>query len=340
MKAGGALIALLLAVPFAAHGQFDLFGAADLALTISPRAPRAGESVTIRAESSAINLNAADISWSVDGAALTSGAGQKEIRIQAGALGSATEVTVDASDGVSSATASITVRPAEVDLLWESDSYTPLLFSGRALPSAGSSLRLEARARLLENGALVPARDIVYTWRKNGSVMASISGRGRSGATIPAPTLFATDVISVEAQSISGRLLAEESARIPSIEPILTLYTVHPLFGVEYHRALGAQSFINETEVSLSAVPFFAAVRHPDESTLQYEWSVNNVAIESDSARPSSITLNSEGSSGTALIGLTLTSVTNLFLEALGQWQVILSGDREPSAENPFGTPL
>ena len=331
---------ILLVLPVPTSAQFNVGLGADVTLSLSPAHPTPGGSVKITALSTSVDLSGANLRWFKNQKEIAEGMGLSEIDIVAGPLGSETSVRVEiAENDIEVASAEARVRPTEVDLLWESDSYVPPFFRGRSLPSAGTNLRLEAAARFKkDDGSLVPGRDIVFTWRKNGYVVKSASGRGKDRVLLPSPPLFGSDTVSVEARTSDGLFEGVASARIPATEPHLSLYEDHPLFGILYHQALGATARLPEVEASFAAVPYYAEARSPNGGELIYEWRVNGHAITSDASRPNKITIDSRGSSGIARVELALTHVTNFFLGSSGSWGIILLGENVVGgAGNPFG---
>ena len=309
-------------------------------ITLSPQYPQAGERVHLSAGSSIIDLPHSDIVWYANGKVIASGRGVTSADVTVGALGKETTIEVDVTAGKVTATGTAVIIPSEVDLLLESDSYTPPFYRGRALPSAGTSIRLQAIARFVRSGGtLVPQNQITFTWKRNGQVVGNVSGQGKSSAALPAPSLFGTDSISVEAVSADGTFSGATSIRIPSTEPILTVYEDHPLFGLLYHSALGTQTFIPETEMTFVAVPYFAQATSPNDPRLEYAWRVNGKAIPADSTKPSEVTINSNNTPGTALLSLELTHVSNFFMDSSGSWSISFSGQAaSPSGADVFHT--
>ncbi|MBI4133750.1 hypothetical protein HY478_03985 [Candidatus Uhrbacteria bacterium] len=327
------LLALTLALPAIAQVNFGL--GSDLSLEIAPEHPAPGNIVQISAHSSLLDLTGTTLTWYENGKQIGSGAGLATVEITAGPLGSDTTVRVVAESDGELSQAEARIRPVEIDLLWESDSYIPPFFRGRALPSAGTNLRLEAIPYFKKSdGSSVPVGDITFTWKRNGYVEQSVSGRGKSEISLSAPALFGTDTISVEGRAKDG-LEGSASVRIPSREPVVELYEAHPLFGTLYHRALGRTTNIPETESSFAAIPYYADATSPGDASLTYEWRVNGNTIASDPERPSELTINAAGSAGVARIELALSHVTNFFLSASGVWNVLFLRD---GARNPFGT--
>ncbi|MBI2610643.1 hypothetical protein HYW60_01765 [Candidatus Kaiserbacteria bacterium] len=317
-----------------AYAQFDLIFGVDLALELTPAHPAPGERLHARARSSLLDLSETQLRWSANGKPIAEGIGVTEVDVTAGALGSETQLTVTAlENALEFSSAEATIAPVELDLLWEADSYVPPFYRGRALPSAGTNLRLEAIPRFVRSGSSVPLRDIIFTWKRDGYVIAAASGRGKSKATVESPPLFASETISVEAKTSDGRLQGVASARISSQEPHVALYENDPVFGIAYHRALARENQIPEIETTFAAVPYFAEAASPDDTALIYNWRVNDIGIANDPEHPSGLTINASGSSGSALIELLLKHATNLFINAPGSWLVNF---QSAGAQAPF----
>jgi hypothetical protein len=311
----------------------------DIALELSPENPGPGETVTIAARSLLLDLDALTLAWFKDGKALEQGAGRTSISLTAPPLGNSTEISLLVlENGTERARDNAIIRPVEIDLLWEADSFTPPFFRGRSLPSAGTQFRFEAQPHFIRaDGSRVSNADIIFTWRRNGYVIQNVSGRGAARAVIDAPALFGANTISLEARSADGMFRGEESANLPAREPELILYEDHPLFGVMYHRALSSDVSLPGEEISLVAVPYFAEAAHSYDSALLWEWKVNGNNIENDPDRPNEITIDARGSSGIARIDLALSHATNLFLDSERSWKLSLFGE---SNQNFFNAPL
>lgn len=320
-------LAALLSAP-TAYAQFVLPGIdTAVSISLSPAHPAPGNSVHLEAHSSAYDLSQSNLTWRVNGKVFTSGEGAVFTDVIAGSLGSEINISVVAvaPDGMESF-AEVAIIPTTIDLLFESDSYVPPFYEGRALPSAGTNLRLEAVPHFkYPGGKELAASDLSYTWRRNDEVIAKVSGRGRYIAVIPAPVLFGADVISVEAVSPDGGLSGSTSLRIPATEPILALYEDHPLFGILYSMALGAQTLIPDSEMTFAAVPYFAHAITPNDRSLNWSWKVNDNNIATDPKRPSEVTISAQNWNGLAELSLELTHLTNFFLQASGSWGITLS---------------
>lgn len=328
-------LAVFIAAP--AHAQFTgLQDGSALTIALNPAYPAPGDQVQLTLRSPSYDLDRSYITWRANGTIIAEGEGAVAAKATAGALGSAVSIEATVENADISATAVARIIPASVDLIWESDSLVPPFYRGRALPSAGTSLRMQAIARF---GNSVPDNQITYTWKRNGAVLSSLSGRGRSSITIGSPALFGSDIITVEASTAGGQLAGAASVRIASIEPELALYQRHPLFGVEYHKAIGAVAQIPQAEVTFHAVPYFADAARPTDPALEYGWQVNQRGVQEDPARSNEITIDASNAAGVALIRLALSHASNLFFSADGTWNVTFSPGARAGADltnDPF----
>ncbi len=311
------LAALFVYVPLQASAQVD----STLTIRSSSAYPLPGESVTLTLGSPTLDLSGSPITWRRDGVTILEGVGETVVTLTLGESGVETRITASA-EGTS---ASITMTPSRVGLLWESDSYVPASYEGRALPSAGTRVRLWAIPHLSRaNGTPIPAAELMYTWKLNDATLASLSGRGRSSAVIGSPELFGAYTVSVEVSASGGTPRGEARVRISSVEPMVRLYADHPLFGIQHWNALGGNAFVLEREMTFAAVPYFAQAQSADDPSLEYGWRINQKAVLPDPERPSAVTVSAQDESVIALLNLTLTHATNLLLEARGAWQITL----------------
>jgi len=296
---------------------------------MDPARPQPGDTVHLTAESALFDLGASSITWYANGKNIGGGEGATGITVTAGDLGKATAIEVDiaTSDGTP-VSATTTIMPTKVDLLFDSDSYVPPFYQGRALPSAGTQLHVQAVAYFKKSdGSFVQPNSILYTWKRNGQVLGGVSGQGKSSASIAAPYLYGADTISVEAESVDGTFSGSMSVRIPSYEPQLRLYEDHPLFGLLFYRALATSTQITEREMAFAAIPYFAQATSANDPALQYNWTVNGAAAPASDVR-NEIAVGTQGdtSAGVANISLSLSHKTNIFFAAAGQWNITLSG--------------
>lgn len=329
-----AIVLMAFVTPGITSAQFLLPGFdGSVRILMNPIHPRPGDTVTVSLESSLADLSRSTVSWKIDGRPI--GGAQKTITLTAPSLGSQTDVRADiATPEGSLLVARTTITPTEMDILYDSDSYVPAFYAGRALPSAGTTLRLETVTRFKKsNGSFVPTSDILYTWRRNGQVVGNVSGRGKSSATMPSPLLFSTDTISVEAESVDGIFSGTALAVIRSADPVVRLVEDHPLFGLRFNHSFKSSESVVGKEVVVAAIPFFASAKTPTDSDLLYEWTVNGRRVETKDATRNALALGAQ-EGGTARIGLSLSHAANIFFGADNRWTISFAS--ETSVQNPF----
>src|SRR3989344_3364405 len=187
MGAGYMVFFLALALALPAYAQSLIPSApSSIVLKMNPRYPLPGETVNVSVQSSFINLAESTITWRIGDDIIQEGRGIQNINVTAGAIRTRTNISVQGQGDLAEASARARISPAKVDLIWESDSYTPPFYLGRALPSAGALLRFEALAHMkTADGRDIPAGEIRFTWRRNGAVILSASGLGKSSVTLP-----------------------------------------------------------------------------------------------------------------------------------------------------------
>ncbi len=320
-------VALLFALPLWAHAQYTLPGfQGALRIGMTPVHPAPGQVVHLSLESALIDLDSSTITWTVDGKrAATSGT---TLDINAGALGSNRSVSADVVSAEGSiVSAETTITPTELDLLYDSDSYVPPLYQGRALPSAGSTLRLVAIPHFKRpGGSEAPVSDITFTWRRNGQALGSLSGKGKNTISIPAPYLYGTDYISVEAATSDGTLSGDASVSIPAADPIVRLYEDHPLFGLRLDKALASTTNIVDREMTFAAIPFFATAASPADDALSYAWTVDGKSVNTNGDTKHELTLGASGG-GDAHLSVAITHVSNIFFSADSAWHIIFNSN-------------
>lgn len=312
-----------------------------ITIDVSPAFPQATTPLSLKVRAISQDLNQAYVRWFVNEKLIAEGEGAVEAQAETGGLGARTSIAVEvtAADGTLFTDTRV-IYPAEVDIVWESTAYTPPFYRGRPLASSGTQIKTEAIPRLVRSdGSVVPTRDIVFTWRKNDAIIPSASGRGKSVATFPAPELFGSDVVSVEAASESGGLIAAAQIVIPSSDPFVLLYQDHPLFGILFHRALAPESNVSDLESTFVAIPYFASVSSPNDSQLRYDWSVNGSSIDADPVKPSRLTINAENSSGAARIDVSVTHDSNILTYMRGLWRLMFASNIGGVRDGPFAQP-
>jgi hypothetical protein len=276
-----ALIALLLPGSFAVAQSIP--GIQDpIVVRVIPTNPRANEPVFIDIQSYSTDLDTALITWSVDGKQQASKVGLKEFSLMAGPLGSTKTVDVSIGtlgSGVLSTT--VIIRPADVGLLWEADTYTPPFYQGKALHSYNGSFKVIALPELYaSNGTKIDPKELIYTWKKNNEVQGSASGYGRN-TFIGSQTSYLREGedISVEVSAPRENVVASNSILVVPTIPEILFYENSPLYGIMYEKTLRNNFKLTNEELSIVAEPMSFSVSTRNSPSLTYDWTINRSAL-------------------------------------------------------------
>lgn len=278
--------------------------------------PKANEQVSIKIESSAYELNAATITWTVDTKQISSGIGRKTFSFFTGKLGSQTHISILITPpGAEPFRKDLYFTPTDVALVWEAKTYTPPFYAGKALFSNQSTLSVTAIPDFItKDGRRLDPSTLIYKWKRNNKAQGSLSGYGIRTLTISGSTLGLPEKISVLVSSQDGTFMGEEAVTVTPTNPTVFLYENTPLYGVLYNKALGDSFAMGEKESSFSAVPYFFN-RSSASDVLNFNWTVNN--SPSGDKDSDIITLrNDEGAEGRSILGLEVANIGNTFQTA------------------------
>lgn len=251
----------------------------DISVGVLPANPQPNQTVQITIESYSINLDSAQITWSVNGKQVKKGMGIKNISTQTGKLGTETSVSITVSTGAETFTKNISIVPASVSILWEARTYTPPFFKGKALFSHQSNIVFVAAPRIMANGREIPKENLIYTWSKNGTVLGDQNGYGRYTLAITGSIISRPLSIDLEVSDPNTGITAFDTIDIAPIEPEITTYVVDPLYGVQYNKAIRGTLPLIGKEVTLTAVPYYFSNVGSTLGNVSYNWSINGNTI-------------------------------------------------------------
>lgn len=255
-------------------------GTAPLYLNINPTNPRPEDRARASVESYSTDLNSADISWFVNDSIVDRGMGIKTILFTTGKAGSETKVSVviQTVDGLI-LEKEVFIKPTSVSLIWEADTYTPPFYKGKALFSHQAVLKVTALPEFIDtNGVPVSPSQLIYKWKRNGTVMNESSGFGKQTLSVKGAVITRPFSINVEITTTDGTLKGNASMVVASTNPTLLLYEESPAYGTRFAKAITDVFNLNKEELTLIAVPYFFSVSYPDE--LNYSWLLNGTLID------------------------------------------------------------
>ncbi len=311
---------ILLLVPFAASAALLDSIQSPIEIGVSPAHPRPGDQVTLTVSDIAGDPGTTTYVWSVDGKVVDQGIGKTSISLTAGSSATSQSVNVLAvQNGAGRGSATVVIRPATVDLIWEGNTYTPPFYEGRPFPNGESAVTLFAVPHLFEGSTETPASTVVYTWKVDDVLMQKQSGYGKSNAVISPPLFGAAFTVSVEAATPDGLAVADETITIEPQTPSMLFYENAPLLGIRFDTAASGSIPFPIDEISFNAYPLF--VNSAD--ALSYVWKLDDNAFAVDPLHPRDVTFRKTGAgTGTHTITLSFDSATNFLEHGQGAFQL------------------
>jgi hypothetical protein len=259
--------------------------AADIQVSLDPRNPEPGSSITLTAISYSFDINNAYVTWSSGGREILKGYGEKRLTIRTGAAGVGIPIVVKAqTDGGDYAQAEMMIVPQSVALLYETpESYVPRFYEGRSLPGENARVRFVAFGNIADNGRLVAPENLSYNWYINGEFQDSVSGRGKQVATLPLDLLSNETEVKVIARSSLGGAAEKTITVVP--HPVMPmLYYYDDLFGVDYTRPI-----VNRLETTkaftLAFEPFYLSQNGPLVDYITTEWTLGGLPVTPSGGR-------------------------------------------------------
>jgi hypothetical protein len=281
-------------------------GGGDINVDMIPENPGPNEKVLVNITSFGTNLDAANIIWKINGKTQSSGTGIKSFTFTVGGMNSSTKLDIIVNT-IDSGTIqkSIDIKPSSVDLIWQSDSFTPPFYKGKALFSYQNKITFIAMPHITGNNGEIPSKSLIYKWTLNGQVKQSDSGYGKNTYSFIGPLLSRPLSIQVEVSSADGGGSAYNHTTVTPVDPSIILYRKDPLNGIEFQKALLGNADLNGSEITITGMPYFFGLSSQN-SDLAYKWSINNVPIGNSPSDTTEVFRKQEGVDGTSRISLSI----------------------------------
>jgi len=266
----------------------------SLNFEVTPKNPSSFSTVTVKAISFEINLNNASISWFLNGKLEKEGLGQSSFSFTTGKSGQTSTVKIIAKIDDKKIEKIMEINPADVDILWEAETYTPPTYKGKALASSKSNVRVIAIPQLIsEKGLLYNPSELIYEWTDGSRTLNQELGKSSIMVSMGSP--YGKNSVSVKVLNAKGNISAEKTIAIEPQNPKIIFYEEKPLEGTKYENALKGTAEFSEAETSVRAEPyFFSFPETPYEKNLAYSWTMNGKGITPNEGTPKVITLRNE----------------------------------------------
>ncbi|MBI2054691.1 MAG: hypothetical protein HYT39_01175 [Candidatus Sungbacteria bacterium] len=294
----------------------------DVNLSSDPESPRPLENVEISARSFLSDLNTAQLRWLYNGKEVAKGRGLNTIEINAGPAGKrnlvALAVTFPNGREVKGSLSFIT---SDISFYWWADTYAPAWYPGKALPTAGATIHIQARPSFPD----AVSQSFTYTWLINDEVVRAASGPGKSifNYTVPLPPI-PPDAVSVRVSNLSGTIANEAVFTLPAANYELLAYEEVPLQGINAASVLHQRDYPAGKTLDILLEPFF--VPKTALTTLKYEWNLNGRAIPMGGVtEPRKFMLNSKSdATGVQRLSVSLQDTRQKLLRAFKSFEINL----------------
>jgi hypothetical protein len=251
-----------------------------------------------------LDINNANISWSINGKNTQSGTGLTTLEVNAPALGGRLSVRVSATtpEGTT-VSSSIVVTSGSIDLIIESDGETHDFFKGKISPTYQSKTKIIAIPHISNSkGGEYDPKNLVYKWEKGDRVIEDQSGFGRQSLTVTGDTIPRPYEITVTASTRDGSFKTQTKTSIESNEPSISFYINDPLYGPLFNKVISSTIRIgSQKETGILAIPYGL---NNSSSGFEYEWKINNIPKPDLSTGPYIIIRAPDQGSGSSNISL------------------------------------
>lgn len=294
------IVCALLAAGFmsasAANAQFA-GSSTGISLTLQPAYPEPNALVTVSLDDYSTDTTGASVTWYVDGVEKSGSRNERSITITTGAPGAPTTITVRLDRQGTSLSATRTIRPVDVNIVLESDTYTPSFYKGRALPSADASIRAVA---VVNDGQGISWNTYSYKWTFADRVVQGGALKGRYAIDLTMPQSRG-GYLTVEVYDLDGTIVGRKTIFVQSVTPELLFYEYSPLRGL-VGTALSGEVALPGTEATFYAEPFFLNKSRPDARNATFSWTLNDTLVAGNTGTPNALTLAATGERGRARI--------------------------------------
>jgi len=282
---------------------------AGIYISASSDSPAPGQEITLTARSYSIDINSANITWTIAGKVAQKGIGLTSLEIVAPALGKTLDVTITATTaGGTTLSDSIKIGSGSVDLITENNGFVPTFFKGKTPTGYQNTISIIAFPHLADaKGVEYDPKTLVYQWKKNSRVVEDQSGYGKQVFTLVGEIVPRTAIIGVTVSTRDGSRSASGLISISYNSPSLSFYIDSPLYGPLFNKSTGEGIFIGkEKETSVLAIPYGFNKPTKGLGDLVLTWMINGYEHPELSSNESVTLRAPNGADGTSNIELTV----------------------------------
>ena len=300
----------------------------DITLKTNPEIPIPNEILSLNLDSYLIDLGTSEIIWYKNDVLQNKGYGERSFSFVVGRPGSSDSITaVISTQNGKIFTKNFVIRPAEVDLIWESNSSTPPFYKGKALVPKQSIVKIVAVPNIIDlEGRRIDPKNLIYKWKKNWEVLGSLSGFGKNIYLFDSSKTFRDNIITVDVQTLDGKFRATKSIKLSFCQPKIIFYKDAPLLGIMFENAITDKFKLKEDEVTFFAQPFFFS-KSDIFNNLELEWFMNGKKIKKSLGNI--LTFKRPIDKGFSLVDLKIQNINRFLQFATGSFQIEFGEDKK-----------
>jgi len=328
----------LFAFSVPALAQYNVMPQDDINVTMTPENPGPNQTVGVSIVSYGTDVNAATITWKINGKTIQSGKGLKNFSFTTGNVNVTTtlNIVVATAEG-QTINKTISIKPSSVDLIWQTNSYTPPFYKGKPLYSYQNQITFIAVPHITgSNGTEIGAKNLIYTWTQDGNVVADRSGYGVNTYSITGSIIARPLDVSVEVTSPVSAAVGDAEVFVAPVDPQIVLYEKNPIYGIQFQNALQNNVTLSGSkEITIVGVPFFFGALSPFAPELTYKWEINGTQIADDGRQTSQVFRQTDGTSGASNISLSITDSAKILQSASNNFNLQFS-DNTTASQTTF----
>ena len=300
-------LVLLFGIGSQAFAQFNAVPQDDISVTMIPENPGPNQQVSVSIVSYSTDINAATVTWKINGKTIQTGKGLKNFSFTTGNMNVTTtlDIIVLTAEG-QTIDKTLSVEPSSVDLLWQTTGYTPPFYKGKPMYSYQNLITFIAVPHLTNgSGVEIGAKNLIYKWTINGSVDAADSGAGVNTYSLIGSIIARPLDVQVEVTSPNTAGVGDAEVVATPIDPQVVMYENNPIYGIQFQNVLQNNVTLNGSkEITIVGVPFFFGVTNDIAPELTYKWEINGSQIQDGGHQTSQVFQQTDGTSGASNISL------------------------------------
>lgn len=269
---------------------------AEPTITLQPRTPQPGETVTANLTFYGDTFYGSTITWVLDGKEIPNSKNQLEIEMIAGENGEtqSLDVVITPTNGEKTVISKV-LKPIWLDIIIEPQTHVPEFYQGRSLPSVGCNVVAKA---LLSDTSLDKSK-LMYKWEINSKVIGTGAIKGQSVILYETP-VGNSSILSVTISDLNENVIAYRAISIPAVKPKILFYKVNTLLGISNKiidknlSLLGNSTIVRAEPYNLDSKTY----NNPD----IHEWEIDGKESDVSNQNPYEVILEKTTSEGSATL--------------------------------------